>query len=314
MESYIFWLVLGIIFGGLAVYLAKNNKKTDLTSIEASLSTILEASLSPMKTAVIDAKKESERSAEESSKLMTLLTKGGPMAGKFGESTLKVLLESSGFKKGDSYFEQDAQDGSIPDITVKLPDNRFVVIDSKVSFSAFNDYINAEGELNKQNYYDKHIASVKKHIKDLANKDYTSIYKNKTLKMVIMFMPADNIYSLAVGNKEIIELAATKKVTLTSPTTILVVLQIIRREWSNRLQSENMSKIVSGALDIYDKARLVADSFMDFEKSLVDVNKHIITGKERVKKLVNKVENMRTIGGIEPTKEISDKVRVVNKE
>ena len=245
---------------------------------------------------------------------MTLLTKGGPMAGKFGESTLKVLLESSGFKKGDSYFEQDAQDGSIPDITVKLPDNRFVVIDSKVSFSAFNDYINAEDELNRQNYYDKHIASVKKHIKDLANKDYTSIYKNKTLKMVIMFMPADNIYSLAVGNKEIIELAATKKVTLTSPTTILVVLQIIRREWSNRLQSENMSKIVSGALDIYDKARLVADSFMDFEKSLVDVNKHIITGKERVKKLVNKVENMRTIGGIEPTKEISDKVRVVNKE
>ena len=105
-----------------------------------------------------------------------------------------------------------------------------------------------------------------------------------------------------------------EKIAIVGPTTLIAILQIISRIWSSKRQSEATNLIISAATEIYDKTRLVGDAFEDFEKSLEQANKSIASGKTRTKNLVSKVEKMRTIGGLEPTKDISDKLRVIDKE
>ena len=111
-----------------------------------------------------------------------------------------------------------------------------------------------------------------------------------------------------------IKKAANEKIAIVGPTTLIAILQIISRIWSSKRQSEATNLIIKAATDIYDKTRLVGDAFEDLERSLDQANKSIDSGKKRTKNLVNKVEKMRTIGGLEPTKDISDKLRIIDKE
>ena len=129
-----------------------------------------------------------------------------------------------------------------------------------------------------------------------------------TLATVISFEEsAKSTFSIRVK-------AANEKIAIVGPTTLIAILQIISRIWSSKRQSEATNLIISAATEIYDKTRLVGDAFEDFEKSLEQANKSIASGKTRTKNLVSKVEKMRTIGGLEPTKDISDKLRVIDKE
>ena len=246
-------------------------------------------------------------------KCILLLTKGGSVAGKFGEINLKVILESAGFKKGVNYDEQKGIGGSIPDIIVKLPDGKKVVIDSKVSLSDYNEYLNANDQINKDNFYKKHQNSVKNHLKSLTSSNYRNLFNDESLDLIVMFMPIEGAYILAC-DEDMIKKAANEKIAIVGPTTLIAILQIISRIWSSKRQSEATNLIISAATEIYDKTRLVGDAFEDFEKSLEQANKSIASGKTRTKNLVSKVEKMRTIGGLEPTKDISDKLRVIDKE
>jgi DNA recombination protein RmuC len=245
--------------------------------------------------------------------MYTLLTKGGSVAGKFGEMNLKVILESAGFKKGINYDEQKGIGGSIPDIIVNLPDEKKVIIDSKVSLSDYNEYLKSNDQLNKDNFYKKHQNSVKNHLKSLSSSNYRELFNDESLDLIIMFMPIEGAYILAC-DEDMIKKAANEKIAIVGPTTLIAILQIISRIWSSKRQSEATNLIIKAATDIYDKTRLVGDAFEDLERSLEQANKSIDSGKKRTKNLVNKVEKMRTIGGLEPTKDISDKLRIIDKE
>ena len=278
-----------------------------------SLSNNYDNSLENLKDSIKQLEQTTSKSSDNMNEMYTLLTKGGSVAGKFGEINLKVILESAGFKKGVNYDEQKGIDGSIPDIIVKLPDGKKVIIDSKVSLSDYNEYLKANDQINKDNFFKKHQNSVKNHLKSLTSSNYRNLFNDESLDLVVMFMPIEGAYILAC-DEDMIKKAANEKIAIVGPTTLIAILQIISRIWSSKKQSEATNLIISAATEIYDKTRLVGDAFEDFEKSLEQANKSVASGKTRTKNLVSKVEKMRTIGGLEPTKDISDKLRVIDKE
>ena len=272
-----------------------------------------DTSLEDLKDSISQLERTTSQSSDNMNEMYTLLTKGGSVAGKFGEMNLKVILESAGFKKGINYDEQKGIGGSIPDIIVNLPDEKKVIIDSKVSLSDYNEYLKSNDQLNKDNFYKKHQNSVKNHLKSLSSSNYRELFNDESLDLIIMFMPIEGAYILAC-DEDMIKKAANEKIAIVGPTTLIAILQIISRIWSSKRQSEATNLIIKAATDIYDKTRLVGDAFEDFERSLEQANKSIDSGKKRTKNLVNKVEKMRTIGGLEPTKDISDKLRIIDKE
>ena len=272
-----------------------------------------DTSLEDLKDSISQLERTTSQSSDNMNEMYTLLTKGGSVAGKFGEMNLKVILESAGFKKGINYDEQKGIGGSIPDIIVNLPDEKKVIIDSKVSLSDYNEYLKSNDQLNKDNFYKKHQNSVKNHLKSLSSSNYRELFNDESLDLIIMFMPIEGAYILAC-DEDMIKKAANEKIAIVGPTTLIAILQIISRIWSSKRQSEATNLIIKAATDIYDKTRLVGDAFEDLERSLEQANKSIDSGKKRTKNLVNKVEKMRTIGGLEPTKDISDKLRIIDKE
>jgi DNA recombination protein RmuC len=272
-----------------------------------------DTSLEDLKDSISQLERTTSQSSDNMNEMYTLLTKGGSVAGKFGEMNLKVILESAGFKKGINYDEQKGIGGSIPDIIVNLPDEKKVIIDSKVSLSDYNEYLKSNDQLNKDNFYKKHQNSVKNHLKSLSSSNYRELFNDESLDLIIMFMPIEGAYILAC-DEDMIKKAANEKIAIVGPTTLIAILQIISRIWSSKRQSEATNLIIKAATDIYDKTRLVGDAFEDLERSLEQANKSIDSGKKRTKNLVNKVEKMRTIGGLEPTKDISDKLRIIDKD
>jgi DNA recombination protein RmuC len=305
--EYLALIVLISINLYLLFKLTKNTKENN------NLNNNYDKSLENLKDSILQLEQTTCKSSDNMNEMYTLLTKGGSVAGKFGEINLKVILESAGFKKGVNYDEQKGIGGSIPDIIVKLPDGKKVVIDSKVSLSDYSEYLKANDQLNKDNFFKKHQNSVKNHLKSLSSSNYRTLFNDESLDLIVMFMPIEGAYILAC-DEDMIKKAANEKIAIVGPTTLIAILQIISRVWSSKKQSEATNLIISAATEIYDKTRLVGDAFEDLEKSLELANKSIDSGKKRTQNLVNKVEKMRTIGGLEPTKNISDKLRVIDKD
>lgn len=303
-----------LLFIGFQYY-RENKKNINNNDLSDKLNEIsgLKESQEDLITTVTLLKEATQSNADNSKEIYTLLTKGGAVAGKFGEITLKVILENAGFKKGVNYDEQKGIDGSIPDVIVNLPENKKVIIDSKVSLAHYNEYLKAVDHVHKDSYLQKHINSVKGHLKSLSLANYRSLFNDESLDLVVMFMPVEGAYILAC-DENIIKQAASEKIAIVGPTTLIAILQIIARAWSSKLQSEATNKIIALAHDIYDKTRLVNDAFSSFEQSLDKANKAVNDGKKRTQNLVNKVEKMRKIGGLEPTKDISDKLRDIDKD
>jgi DNA recombination protein RmuC len=305
--EYLALIILVSINLYLLFKLIKNTEENN------NLSNNYDNSLENLKDSIKQLEQTTSKSSDNMNEMYTLLTKGGSVAGKFGEINLKVILESAGFKKGVNYDEQKGIGGSIPDIIVKLPDGKKVIVDSKVSLSDYKEYLNANDQINKDNFYKKHQNSVKNHLKSLTSSNYRNLFNDESLDLIVMFMPIEGAYILAC-DEDMIKKAAIEKIAIVGPTTLIAILQIISRIWSSKRQSEATNLIIKAATDIYDKTRLVGDAFEDLEKSLEQANKSIDSGKKRTQNLVNKVEKMRTIGGLEPTKDISDKLRVIDKE
>jgi len=302
-------LIVILILVNLYLIIQSKNKDRD-DKIENNNN---DTSLEDLKDSISQLERTTSQSSDNMNEMYTLLTKGGSVAGKFGEINLKVILESAGFKKGINYDEQKGIGGSIPDIIVNLPDEKKVIIDSKVSLSDYNEYLKSNDQLNKDNFYKKHQNSVKNHLKSLSSSNYRELFNDESLDLIIMFMPIEGAYILAC-DEDMIKKATNEKIAIVGPTTLIAILQIISRIWSSKRQSEATNLIIKAATDIYDKTRLVGDAFEDLEKSLEQANRSIDSGKKRTKNLVNKVEKMRTIGGLEPTKDISDKLRIIDKE
>ena len=245
--------------------------------------------------------------------MYTLLTGSSKAQGQFGEISLKMILEHAGFIENIGYQEQKKVGTEKPDIIINLPEERKVIVDSKVSLTDYSSYLTAQTDEDRELYKKNHLQSVKRHIKTLSSTEYRSLYGNDSLDLIIMFMNVESAYVIACED-EIIKEALKAKIAIVGPTTLIAILQVINRAWSNKKQSEDTSKVIDLATSIYDSAVLVSESFLDFgdlhEKSILKVEQ----GKKRAQNLINKTEKMRKIGGLEPKKDAPTRLRSINKD
>ncbi|PCJ28093.1 MAG: DNA recombination protein RmuC [Flavobacteriales bacterium] len=236
--------------------------------------------------------------------------------GNWGELILERILESSGLIKGEEYKTEDFytnQDGggSRLDVIIQLPDDKQIIIDSKVSITAYTNYFETEDEAEKEIQIKAHLLSVKSHIDNLSKKDYSQIPGLNTPDFVLMFMPSEPSFSFTLQNDSgIYNYAWDKKIVIVSPTTLLATLKTVASVWKQERQTKNALEIARQSGALYDKFVGFLKDLEKIDKGLKssqvaydDAVKKLSTGKDN---LIGKVERIKTLGA-KTSKQIEEK-------
>ncbi|MDX2001708.1 MAG: DNA recombination protein RmuC [Chitinophagales bacterium] len=212
--------------------------------------------------------------------------------GNWGEMILERLLERSGLSRGQEYVIQEnlmTEDGKRyqPDVVIKLPDNKNIIIDSKVSLVAYERYHSCEQEIEKAQYLREHINSIKLHVKQLSNKEYQKLYQLGSLDFVLMFIPVESAFALAFQNdQELYNEALEKHIVIVSTSTLLATLRTINSIWKQEYQNRNALEIARQGGDLYDK-------FVAFMEDLVTIGKKIDDSKASYSNAMGKLVDGR---------------------
>ncbi len=226
--------------------------------------------------------------------------------GNWGELILERVLEQSGLTEGREYKREVVDknsDGKIirPDVIVYLPDEKHIVIDSKVSLVAYERYVNAETEKGRETALKEHILSVRKHITELHEKKYASSMHLNSPDFVLMFIPVEASFAAAVeADHDLFSSAWQKKVVPVSPSTLLATLRTIASIWKQENQNKNALEIAQRSGDLYDKLVGFINDLEKIGKSIDQVNNHynnamgkLSTGKGN---LISRAEKIRELG------------------
>lgn len=233
--------------------------------------------------------------------------------GNWGELALERILEISGLQEGVEYEKQHTLKGEDdkqlrPDFLIKLPDNKHIIVDSKVSLTAFERYINAADETEKAAHLKAHLLSIHTHIKTLSDKDYARSKDIHTPEFVLLFLPIESAFSLAIkGEPELYARAWEKRIVIVTPSTLLATLKTIESIWKQERQTINTLRIASEAGKLYDKFVGFIDDMKNIEKKQKEAlgatdaamkKLHVGSGN-----LVGKIENLKKLGA-KATKQI----------
>ena len=226
--------------------------------------------------------------------------------GNWGELALERILEMSGLREGVEYEKQatlrDEHNQMLrPDFLIKLPDNKHIVVDSKVSLTAFERYINAENDDTRKQGLKDHLVSINAHVRQLGDKNYSHIEGLQTPEFVLLFIPMEASFALAIREEpDIYTKAWEKRVVIVTPSTLLATLKTIESIWKQERQNANAVTIAIEAGRLYDKFVGFIDDLKKIEKNQNDVNKNF---KEAFGKLsegsgniVGKIEKLKTLG------------------
>ncbi|MGZ4990018.1 MAG: DNA recombination protein RmuC [Methylobacter sp.] len=210
---------------------------------------------------------------------LTRALKGDKKAqGNWGEMILEKVLEKSGLRKGIEYETQGAfrdEDNRLfkPDVSVRLPEGKDVVIDSKVSLLAYERYCSTEDDLERISALKQHTDAVRDHIKGLSNKDYSGLKGLRSLDFVLLFMPIESAFIAAFqADERLFTDAFEHKIIVVTPTTLLATLRTIENIWRYERQNENARAIADKAGIVYDKIRGFVDDLDKLGKQLSTVN------------------------------------------
>lgn len=199
--------------------------------------------------------------------------------GNWGEFILESILEASGLRKDVHYHAQQSfkrEDGSRaqPDFVVHLPEKRDIVVDSKVSLTDYERYVNAPTESDAQAHLARHVESMKAHIKELADTDYLNLYGLKTLDSLIMFVPVEPAFTAAIqADAKLLEYAWSRNVIVLSPTTLIFALRIVANLWRQEEQRNNVQEIAKRGAVLYDK-------FVAFVQELQKVGERLVQARQ----------------------------------
>mgnify|MGYP001179851068 FL=1 len=248
----------------------------------------------------------------------TLIRGGSQQQGTWGEFILSNILEAIGFREGEEYDTQKGfkdADGKIqkPDVIIHMPGKRDIIIDSKVSLLAWDDYTNAIDEESKALALKRHIESIKKFIKDLNADNYSKLYKIDTVDSILMFMPVEPAYHvLAKEGKSIIEEALKKKIAIVGPSTLYYCLKVVEHMWSVDQQTKNAKRIAEQGSQIYDQTVRVYESFSVVLESFKKLTDKLEEAKNRLQdgrgSLLDRVEKLKSIGRLSTKKELPNDV------
>jgi DNA recombination protein RmuC len=228
--------------------------------------------------------------SEDAVNLTNALKGDNKAQGNWGEMILETLLENSGLVKGREYEVQvslqSTEGGKFqPDVVVHLPESRDIIIDSKVSLKAWDAYCSADDADEKAGFLKQHVQSVRSHVKGLSGKDYQNLAGISTLDYVLLFMPIDAAYSVAIQNDPgLSQYAFEKNIVFVSPTMLLTTLKLAQNLW--RLDQQNRN-----AVEIAEKAGALYDKFVNFITDLEDVGARIDSSKKSYDKAHNKLQS-----------------------
>jgi len=217
-----------------------------------------------------------KRISEEARHLTNALKTDTKNMGNWGELILERILEQSGLVKGLEYqtqFTDRTLDGALirPDVIVKLPDEKHLIVDSKVSLVAYDNYINEEDEEIRKRSLKSHIESIREHIKGLSDKNYQSAASLDSPDFVLLFMPLESAFSLALQtDNELFNFAWERKIVIVSPTTLLATLRTVASLWKHEKQTKN-------AMEIARQGGALVDKFYSFLKDLENIGRQIGT-------------------------------------
>ncbi|HEY6905817.1 MAG TPA: DNA recombination protein RmuC, partial [Ignavibacteriaceae bacterium] len=251
--------------------------------------------------------KELNQQVTQEAKNLTEALKGqSKTQGNWGEFVLESLLEKSGLVKGREYTVQESLNTESgkrlqPDVIIRLPENKSLVIDSKVSLIGYEKFVSSEKEQEKQLALRDHINSIRSHVKNLSGKNYQNLYQLESLDFVLMFMPIEPAFALAVqSDAALFSDAFALNIVIVSPSTLLATLRTIASIWRQENQNKNALEIARQSGALYDK-------FVGFIEDLVSVGKRIDESKnsyvEAMKKLtdgrgnlVRSAEKIKSLG------------------
>ncbi len=254
--------------------------------------------------------------SEDANNLANALKGENKTQGNWGELILEKVLERSGLVKDQEYrmqFSTNNDEGRRiqPDAVIDLPDNKHIIVDSKVSLIAYEAYVNAANEADKSKFIKEHLLSVRTHIKSLSEKNYQSAASFNTPDFVLLFIPIESSFSIAVqADQEMFNFAWDRKIVIVSPSTLLATLRTIASVWKQERQTKNAIEIAKQSGALYDKfAGFIEDmdkigKNLDASKTVYDaaVNK-LYKGTGSLVKRAQEIEKL----GAKTTKQLSSK-------
>ena len=257
------------------------------------------------------------RISEEANNLTRALKGDTKKQGDWGEVILETVLERSGLTKDREYRKQVIStnaggDMIKPDYLVMLPDKRHIIIDSKVSLMAYENFVNSDDESARPKFLKAHLESMKNHVKLLSEKNYFSSLEFNTPDFVLMFVPIESSFSVALqADQELFNFAWERRIVIVSPTTLLATMRTVASMWKMDKQSQHAFQIAEESGKLYDKFKLFMDDMVKVGTQLnstrstyEDAMKKLVTGRGN---LVNQAEKLREMGA-KNTKRIDEKI------
>lgn len=243
--------------------------------------------------------------SKEANNLTKALKGDSKTQGDWGETQLELLLEKANLTKNIHFTTQGGyrdEEGKLkkPDFIINLPDNRHLIIDSKVSLTAYESYFSEEEESKKEIYLKKHIESLRKHFKDLGDKKYDALYEINSPDYVLMFVPIEPALLLALNKADKLYLEALdKNVVLVSTSTLLATLSTVSSMWRQENQKRNVIEIAKQAGALYDQFVNLTDDLIKVGNQLKTVQGSYDTSMKKLTgrgNLIRKVEKIKKLG------------------
>ncbi len=260
---------------------------------------------SALKEQLLGLKELNAQMSKETINLTKALKGDSKTQGNWGELVLERVLEKSGLEKDREYFVQQSfvnEEGKriMPDVVIHLPDNKKMVVDSKVSLTAYEQFINTEDDIEKERFLKDHVNSLKRHVEQLSEKKYEDIYKIESPDFVLLFVPIEPAFAVALNeDNTLYNKAFERNIVIVTPTTLLATLRTIDTMWNNEKQQRNALEIARQAGALYDKFQGLLIDLVNIGKKidgtkadysaamnkLVEGRGNLITSVEKLKKM-----------------------------
>ena len=295
-----------------AVDESKTQNEVNKTELQKAFENTMKLFQQQQQQTVESLKQQTERIGEDAANLSRALKGESKTQGDWGEMVLETLLENSGLQRDEEFFVQESvksEDGATfrPDVVVRFPEGRSVVIDSKVSLTAYADAVATDDEHERDRLLAEHAKSVRRHVDELSAKSYDKLVED-AIGFVLMFVPNENSYIAAMKQQpDLSRYAYQKRIIIISPSNLLMALQLAYNLWQYDRQSKNVEKIVKTAADLYDKVAGFTETFTDLEGQLQRLARNfeqargqLFDGKGNV---LRRIDGLRALG-VTPKKRI----------